>query len=207
MLPQEIKATFRHSKTKKLPWQIRWGVEHGEHRSSHVFKILLKWTLFFNLEKKNGQNQLIHFLDGIVQNQLILGKGLWSSSQNSTPVSTEMLSERFFDNLPQVTAQANTDLECPLTVQELQMVRMSMENGKAPGIDGLRVDFNKSFWSTLGKNLFEVINDSLPGAVLTLLPKKGDLCEIKNWRLNWRTGGDLLRIILRHLISLLVLLP
>lgn len=43
----------------------------------------------------------------------------------------------------------------------------------------------------IGEDLLEVISDSLSGgrlplscrrAVLTLLPKKGDLCEIKNWR-------------------------
>lgn len=58
------------------------------------------------------------------------------------------MSEQFFDNLPQIAAQDNTDLEYPLTLQELQVALMSMENGKGPGIDGLPVDFYKSFWFT-----------------------------------------------------------
>lgn len=66
-----------------------------------------------------------------------------------------------------------------------------MESGKAPGIDGLPVDFLKAFWSELGVDLLEVFNNSLlkgglplscRRAVVTLLPKKGDLSEIKNWR-------------------------
>ncbi len=66
-----------------------------------------------------------------------------------------------------------------------------MQPGKSPGIDGLPVEFFKVFWSVLGEDLLEVLNDSfvkglLPlscrRAVLTLLPKKGDLTDIKCWR-------------------------
>jgi len=68
---------------------------------------------------------------------------------------------------------------------------MSMENGRAPGLDGLTVDFYKAFWDVVGSDLLEVFCDSISRrqlplscrrAVLTLLPKKGDLKEIKNWR-------------------------
>lgn len=93
--------------------------------------------------------------------------------------------------MPQVAAQDNADLERPLTVQELRVALMSMENGKAPGMDGLPVDFYKSCWPTVGEDLFDVLSDSMAGgklplscrrAVLTPIPKKGELCEIKNWR-------------------------
>lgn len=66
-----------------------------------------------------------------------------------------------------------------------------MALGKTPGIDGLQVEFFKAFWSVVGEDLLEVFNDSFTNghlplscrrAVLTLLPKKGDLTEIKCWR-------------------------
>ncbi|XP_073690646.1 nidogen-1-like [Garra rufa] len=66
-----------------------------------------------------------------------------------------------------------------------------MECGKAPGVDGLSVDFYKSFWPDVGPDLLEVLKESLAygrlptscrRAILTLLPKKGDLNDIKNWR-------------------------
>ncbi|KAK3507402.1 hypothetical protein QTP70_018051, partial [Hemibagrus guttatus] len=65
-----------------------------------------------------------------------------------------------------------------------------MPGGKAPGIDGLPVEFYKFFWKELGEDLLEVLEESctercLPlssrRAVITLLPKKGDLQNIKNW--------------------------
>ncbi len=51
--------------------------------------------------------------------------------------------------------------------------------------------FYKEFWSELGEDLLSVLNESLTEgslplscrrAVITLLPKKGNLQEIKNWR-------------------------
>ena len=49
--------------------------------------------------------------------------------------------------------------------------------------------FCKAFWSFLGEDLLAVLNDSMKKGCLPcrrpvppLLPKKGDLCEVKNWR-------------------------
>ncbi|KAI3355603.1 hypothetical protein L3Q82_018440 [Scortum barcoo] len=91
-----------------------------------------------------------------------------------------------------VDPEDNLKLEAGLSLAELHAALMSLQNGKAPGIDGLPVDFYKSFWSVLGEDLLEVIMDCLETgrlplscrrAVITLLPKKGDLQELKNWRL------------------------
>ncbi|KAI3367040.1 hypothetical protein L3Q82_009670 [Scortum barcoo] len=66
-----------------------------------------------------------------------------------------------------------------------------MQGRKAPGIDGLTVEFYKAFWDILAGDLLEVFNESLASsslplscrrAVITLLPKKGNLQDIKNWR-------------------------
>lgn len=66
-----------------------------------------------------------------------------------------------------------------------------LASGRAPGLDGLTIDFYKHFWKDIGSDLHEVLMSSydenvLPAscrrAVLTLLPKKGDLTDLKNWR-------------------------
>ena len=91
----------------------------------------------------------------------------------------------------EVPEQDNVELEAPLSAQELQEALLSMQSGKAPGIDSLPAEFYKTFWPVIGKDLLLVLRDSLNKgrlplsgrrAVLTLLPKKGDLRDIKHWR-------------------------
>ncbi|KAI3363862.1 hypothetical protein L3Q82_001464 [Scortum barcoo] len=67
-----------------------------------------------------------------------------------------------------------------------------MQGQRAPGIDGLTVEFYKAFWDILAADdILDVFNESLTygsmpvscrRAVLTLLPPKGNLQDIKNWR-------------------------
>jgi len=154
---------------------------------------------FFNLEKKNGQSRTIHGLrseSGILltdpsdirQRAVGFYKDLYKSE-----VATELENEGefFFENLPQVPESINSGISGPLSMSELQKAFQGMVSGKAPGIDGIPVDFYKSFWSPIGDDLLEVLNTSLARgklpqscrrAVLTLLPKKGDLGDIKCWR-------------------------
>ncbi|KAJ3582854.1 hypothetical protein NHX12_024244 [Muraenolepis orangiensis] len=98
---------------------------------------------------------------------------------------------RSFIIYERVSPEENSQLEAVLTLQELFTAMGSLQNGRAPGMDGFPVDFYKSFWSEIGQDLLEVLNDSLQTgrlplscrrAVITLLPKKVDLQQIKNWR-------------------------
>ncbi len=43
-----------------------------------------------------------------------------------------------------------------------------MESGKAPGIDGIPVEFYKSLWAVLGDDLLEMLNDSLTRGLLPM---------------------------------------
>jgi len=103
----------------------------------------------------------------------------------------EGLSGCFYEGLPNVSEDSKAELERPLSEEELLNALKGIESGKAPGMDGLPAEFYKEFWAVLGKDLLEVLNESLADgslhlscrrAVITLLPKKGELQEIKNWR-------------------------
>ncbi|KAI3355854.1 hypothetical protein L3Q82_004224 [Scortum barcoo] len=154
---------------------------------------------FFGLERKNGQRKIVHSLrssngSAISDSSEIRKFAVCVFIKTYIKVNlqtTQMCAAVFFTGLLQVETEANTKLEAQLTPQELYAALMSLKSGKAPGIDGLPVDFYKSFWSVLGEDLLEVFNDCLERgrlplscrrAVITLLPKKGDLQELKNWR-------------------------
>ena len=90
-----------------------------------------------------------------------------------------------------MSEETNRELEGPLTEAELFAALQSVQGGKAPGIDGLPSEFYRAFWTELKDDLLGVFSESfedlsLPQscrrAVLTLLPKKGDLQQIRNWR-------------------------
>lgn len=79
-------------------------------------------------------------------------------------------------------------------MEKLYKNLQNMECGRVPEIDGLPVEFYKSYWNIIGEDSLEVLNKSLTErcltlschrAVLTLLQKKkkeGDLTNITSWR-------------------------
>ncbi|CAM5152110.1 unnamed protein product, partial [Natator depressus] len=83
-------------------------------------------------------------------------------------------------------------LELPLTLAEFLEALGRKPTNKSPGMDGLTVEFYRLFWDVLGPDLVTVWAESLQSgvlslscrrAVLALLPKKGDLRDLRNWRL------------------------
>lgn len=53
----------------------------------------------------------------------------------------EQTANVFLENLPQLSEEANAEFSKALTLEELKKALQGMECGKAPGIDGLSVDF------------------------------------------------------------------
>ena len=83
-----------------------------------------------------------------------------------------------------MSREANSQLDSPLTIQELYAALQSMQGKKAPGIDGLTVEFYRAFLNILSQDILDVFNKSLVSgsltlscrrAVITLLPRKGNL--------------------------------
>ncbi|XDV54613.1 hypothetical protein PO909_022862 [Leuciscus waleckii] len=153
---------------------------------------------FFNLEMKKGQSKMMHTLRSATGQELTEPADIRSCAVEffSDLYKSELRewgadAESFLEGLPKVDEESNNELQQTLSVQELYAAMMSMENGKSPGIDGLPVEFYKALWPVIGEDLLTVLNDSLERgllplscrrAVITLLPKKGDLQCIGNWR-------------------------
>ncbi|KAK3515326.1 hypothetical protein QTP70_014607, partial [Hemibagrus guttatus] len=153
---------------------------------------------FFSLEQKNGQKRFIHAVrtesGDLLSEPTEIRKqtvSFYSKLYSSERSGAQIVEESFLKDLPKLSEQAARELDRDLTLAELHKALQGMENGRAPGIDGLPVEFYKAFWAIIGQDVLEVLNDSvnvgqLPlscrRAVLTLLPKKGDLTHLKNWR-------------------------
>ncbi|CAM2098572.1 unnamed protein product [Caretta caretta] len=91
--------------------------------------------------------------------------------------------------LPTVSMGDRDQLELPLTLAEFSEALHRMPTNKSPGMDGPTVEFYRAFWDILGPDLATVWAESLQSgvlplscrrAVLALLPKKGDLHDLRS---------------------------
>ena len=124
--------------------------------------------------------------------------------------SSEILKEqarfyaKLYRNNPQVqftlenhTTVKLTEAQCsnldkPITLDEIRKAVLSLKKEKTPGLDGLSAEFFQHFWGGLESMYYELLTHAievscLPRStrrgVITLIPKKGrDPLLLKNWR-------------------------
>ncbi|KAI4881395.1 hypothetical protein NFI96_008702 [Prochilodus magdalenae] len=108
---------------------------------------------FFGLEQKNGQKRFMHTVwtesgdllsepAEICKWTVSFFSKLYDSEQSGAPE----LEESFPHKLPKLTRRSAETLDRALSLDELYTALQGVENGRAPGIDGLPVEFYKSFW-------------------------------------------------------------
>ena len=86
----------------------------------------------------------------------------------------------------------NEKLIIPISKNELKEAIDQMENDKSPGIDGIPIEFYKIFYDKIEKDLLQIYNNilftekkptkTINQAIITLIPKKGNLNQLKYWR-------------------------
>ena len=93
-----------------------------------------------------------------------------------------------------------------------------MENRKSPGMDGIPIDFYKEFLETIILDLLKTFNETLftnkktpktwNQAIITLIPKKGNIKLLKYWRLlcvDYKIFTKILANGLRHILPQIIL--
>ncbi|KAJ8047357.1 hypothetical protein HOLleu_06338 [Holothuria leucospilota] len=132
--------------------RARW-VEDGEKNSKYFFNLEKRnkaLNSILKLEKSNGI--FLTERNGILEEIRNFYKTLYTS-KGCNP-------ESFFDGLPDQNI-ADIDLEScegELTLDECYQALVSMKNDKAPGSDGLSVNFYKTFWNSIGQVVLESLN-------------------------------------------------
>jgi hypothetical protein len=102
----------------------------------------------------------------------------------------EIVSSRIVTN-SKLTAEERLDLDAPLRIEELDASMEHANMKSAPGVDGLSNKFLCEYWQYIRHPLFRYCNKcfekgeltaNFRGAAIKLIPKKGDISNIKNWR-------------------------
>lgn len=167
--------------------RVRWA-EEGEASSA----------FFFRLERKRGAESWISAMQkadgsitadisGICDSWVDFYSTLFTSTDIDLGVQGDLLSK-----LSRTVPASDVQLcEGPISVGEAYAALVGMAHGKAPGLDGLPMEFYVSLWDVLGTDLVDVLNESfasglLPfsqrSALISLIFKKGDRLQHKNWR-------------------------
>ena len=90
-----------------------------------------------------------------------------------------------------VTADHNELLCAPVTKSEMHNAISEMKSGKAPGPDGIRIEFCKKLWHVIGDQFTVVMNEFMNGhyehknfkqGYITLIFKNSNSTDIKNYR-------------------------
>ena len=77
------------------------------------------------------------------------------------------------EDSPQLVSPEQEDLAAEITLDEMFVALQGMKKGKAPGLDGLTVDFYKIFWEDVGPLLYEIIKFAQNTGQLSISQKRG----------------------------------
>ena len=159
-------------------------IEEGEKCTRYFFsKIVHRGEGMRKLKREDGVvveegEELKEVVEGFYNN-------LYSRKDVDFTTMTEVL------GLLNKTVSDHELLSQDFTLLELDKCLRSFKKGKSPGNDGLPLDFYLTFWDILAHDLLTVFKDlerldRLPDSfrlgIVTLLHKKDDKTDLRNWR-------------------------
>jgi hypothetical protein len=90
-----------------------------------------------------------------------------------------------------LTAEEAVNFDSPLSLNELDMAINQLNEKSVGGLDGIGTKFLKKFWPYIRIPLHrcvscciqkQTLSQSFNSVIIRLIPKKGDVEKIKNWR-------------------------
>ena len=110
---------------------------------------------FYSLEKKQVTRQQLLTLLASDGSPVSDPEGIRGIARNyytalfSPDPSSEDARRVVWEDLPQVILEGTDGLEAPINLGELAGALDSLSRGKAPGLDGLTVEFFRAYWNSL----------------------------------------------------------
>lgn len=175
------------AKGSQIRSPIRWA-EDGESSSSFFFRLEKKrGTESWISAIKNNLGNIVSGIDEICSVWRSFYERLFTAEPTDFQVSSSLLS-----NID-ATLSENQALLCDglLTSDEVLCALKGMARNRSPGSDGLPVEFYLRFWDVIGSDLTDVFNEafqmgslseSQKHGLISLIFKKGDRLDCKNWR-------------------------
>ena len=97
-------------------------------------------------------------------------------------------------NIPKLSKEEKQSCEGEISLEEMKSILDSFQNSKSSGIDGMPIEFYKTYWNLYSDSFMECVQETFKcgemsssqrKAVITLIEKQGkDRTLIENWRPN-----------------------
>lgn len=159
-------------------------IEEGEKCTRYFFKkIVSKGGVLTQLVKENGV--LTTNTEELKETVEHFYEHLYDEKQIEDDIMRQVL--EYIDK----TVEDSVLLTQDFTLLELDNCLKHFKKGKSPGQDGLPLEFYLTFWDILAHDLLTVfmdferldlLPDSFREGIVTLLHKKNDKTDLKNWR-------------------------
>lgn len=170
--------------------------EQGEKMSKYFFLLINRKTdyqRFKALKMDDGDITTDEReMDKIITKHFQITFTNSNSAKLLSPLST-LFKEKLFRHIKTIPQEDITKLNKPITKGEVtKTVCQKLATGKAPGVDGLNMEFYKGMWKHIADDVYDSLTEGISRQLLQpsqrassvkLLPKKGkDLQDIASWR-------------------------
>jgi hypothetical protein len=107
------------------------------------------------------------------------------------PACVESMTSLLLDEIKILPESANTALEKPITLDELDKAIRQAKPSKAPGRDGICKEFYKAMWGTVKRDLLDILNemykeghitDQQKYDIIICIPKQTSLTQTEDYR-------------------------
>ena len=178
---------FEAARGAQVRARAKW-VEEGESSTSYFLRLERKHSADRNVSALRAEDgSLVSDKNGLCDTFRSFYLNLFTAVPCDSLARAELLSH-VSSVLPSALSNSCEGL---LSQEECLLALKGMARGKAPGCDGLPMEFYLKFWPVLGSDLVEVLNsayvsDRLSSSqrrgIISLSFKKGDRLDPKNWR-------------------------
>ena len=160
----------------------------GDKCSKELFKaVRQKSTQAIIAELKDRQGRSFTKREDLERICLDFYKDLYIHKEIIEEALTEIT-----EGLPALFTEAmNEALDQEIMEEELRSATKAMAKRKAPGYDGIPIEFFQKFWPTIGQDFHRMIitsieegklHDGITKGVISLIPKEGDNKDLNYWR-------------------------
>ena len=188
-IESKLKALYsRELEGVKIRSRAKW-IEEGEKPSRYFFKLE-------NSKFEKCRIDSVYDASGAeVFNQKEIAKAhvdFYSDLFSDEPIDLDKQKELFSAIPLKLSEEESSSCEGDLSLDDISHAVRNLNTGKAPGPDGLSVEFFVKFWDLLGPELVKIFNfcyecgelcDSMKTSnTRVIFKKRGDRKALKNWR-------------------------